>query len=70
MTKSVNEVAERLQQTDKTFVWVDGNDAGAAAEAVVKGDFKVFVLRQPSSSPRSHEIVSCVTMISSTCSMD
>ncbi|CAI5717940.1 unnamed protein product [Peronospora destructor] len=46
MTKSVNEVAERLQQTDKTFVLVDGNKLPTTlelpAEAVVKGDSKVF----------------------------
>ncbi|RMX69252.1 hypothetical protein DD238_003912 [Peronospora effusa] len=46
MTKSVNEVAERLQQMDKTFVLVDGNKLPTTlelpAEAVVKGDSKVF----------------------------
>ncbi|GMF49199.1 unnamed protein product [Phytophthora fragariaefolia] len=46
MTKSVNEVAERLQQQDKTFVLVDGNKLPPTlvlpAEAVVKGDSKVY----------------------------
>ncbi|GMF28420.1 unnamed protein product [Phytophthora lilii] len=46
MTKSVNEVAERLQQKDKTFVLVDGNKLPPTlelpAEAVVKGDSKVY----------------------------
>ncbi|OWZ14810.1 Ribonuclease HII [Phytophthora megakarya] len=45
MTKSVNEVAEKLQQ-DKTFVLVDGNKLPPTlelpAEAVVKGDSKVY----------------------------
>ncbi|ETI36381.1 hypothetical protein F441_17360 [Phytophthora nicotianae CJ01A1] len=46
MTKSVNEVAERLQQKDKTFVLVDGNKLPPTlelpAEAVIKGDSKVY----------------------------
>ncbi|KAL3662504.1 hypothetical protein V7S43_012359 [Phytophthora oleae] len=46
MTKSVNEVAEKLHQKDKTFVLVDGNKLPPTlelpAEAVVKGDSKVY----------------------------
>ncbi|KAG1707242.1 hypothetical protein DVH05_026436 [Phytophthora capsici] len=46
MTKSVNEVAEKLSQKDKTFVLVDGNKLPPTlelpAEAVVKGDSKVY----------------------------
>ncbi|KAE9038161.1 hypothetical protein PR003_g5919 [Phytophthora rubi] len=46
MAKSVDEVAERLQQQDKTFVLVDGNKLPPTlelpAEAVVKGDSKVY----------------------------
>ncbi|KAG7380637.1 hypothetical protein PHYPSEUDO_006978 [Phytophthora pseudosyringae] len=46
MAKSVAEVAEQLQQKDKTFVLVDGNKLPPTlelpAEAVVKGDSKVF----------------------------
>ncbi|KAF1785132.1 Ribonuclease HII/HIII domain [Phytophthora cactorum] len=46
MTESVNEVAERLRQKDKTFVLVDGNKLPPTlelpAEAVVKGDSKVY----------------------------
>ncbi|KAL4177634.1 hypothetical protein KRP22_002564 [Phytophthora ramorum] len=46
MAYSVNEVAERLQQKDKTFVLVDGNKLPPMlelpAEAVVKGDSKVY----------------------------
>ncbi|KAI9999274.1 hypothetical protein PInf_004094 [Phytophthora infestans] len=46
MTKSVNEVAQQLQQKDKTFVLVDGNKLPPTlelpAEAVVKGDSKVY----------------------------
>ncbi|KAK1930554.1 Ribonuclease HII [Phytophthora citrophthora] len=46
MTKSVNEVAEKLSQKVKTFVLVDGNKLPPTlelpAEAVVKGDSKVY----------------------------
>uniref|UniRef100_A0AAV1UMN8 Ribonuclease n=1 Tax=Peronospora matthiolae TaxID=2874970 RepID=A0AAV1UMN8_9STRA len=46
MATSVHDVAERLQQTDRTFVLVDGNKLPPtlelSAETVVKGDTKVY----------------------------